>query len=184
MSPQWHKELATPDLSLVCHYLCIHPRCPTKADADDHQHINFYYPAAMSAGWFTTFTNCRYVLSGELISDHLVISDELGTILRREGYIGGECVDLEDSIIAPGFLELQTNGVNGFHFTQFENEAEYKKKLESTAKYYIQEGVTGWWATIPTVAGDVFKKVRYLDRFLAFMVCSSYSYPSLHLFNM
>ncbi|KAF2497422.1 Metallo-dependent hydrolase [Lophium mytilinum] len=113
----------------------------------------------MSAGWFTTFTNCRYVLNGELVSDHLVISDELGTILRREGYIGGECVDLEDTIIAPGFLELQTNGVNGFHFTQFEDEASYEKKLESTAKYYIQEGVTGWWATVPTVGEAVFKKI-------------------------
>ncbi|OCK77731.1 carbohydrate esterase family 9 protein [Lepidopterella palustris CBS 459.81] len=113
----------------------------------------------MSAGWFTTFTNCRYCLNGELVDDHLVISDEKGTILRREGYIGGEIVDLEDAIIAPGFLELQTNGVNGFHFTHFVNETQYERKLEETARYYVTQGVTGFWATIPTVAEEEFKKI-------------------------
>lgn len=114
----------------------------------------------MSDGWFTLFTNCRYCLNGELVEDHLVISDDNGTILKRTGYIGGEVVDLEDSIIAPGFLELQTNGVNGFHFTHFENEQQYEKKLEDTAKYYVTQGVTGFWATVPTVAEAEFKKVN------------------------
>ncbi|OCL12137.1 carbohydrate esterase family 9 protein [Glonium stellatum] len=113
----------------------------------------------MSDGWFTLFTNCRYCLNGELVEDHLVISDDNGTILKRTGYIGGEVVDLEDGIIAPGFLELQTNGVNGFHFTHFENEQQYEKQLEVTAKYYVTQGVTGFWATVPTVAEDKFKKI-------------------------
>jgi N-acetylglucosamine-6-phosphate deacetylase len=113
----------------------------------------------MSDGWFTLFTNCRYCLNGKLVEDHLVISDDNGTILKRTGYIGGEVVDLEDGIIAPGFLELQTNGVNGFHFTHFENEQQYEKKLEDTAKYYVTQGVTGFWATVPTVAEAEFKKV-------------------------
>ncbi|KAH7075679.1 hypothetical protein BKA63DRAFT_512097 [Paraphoma chrysanthemicola] len=111
------------------------------------------------SGWFTLFTNCRYILNGELVEDHLVISDETGLILKREGYIGGEAIDLEDSIIAPGFLELHTNGANGFHFTHFDDEKSYSKKVDSIARYYATQGVTGFYATIPTVKSDEFQKI-------------------------
>ncbi|KAF2839540.1 carbohydrate esterase family 9 protein [Patellaria atrata CBS 101060] len=113
----------------------------------------------MPAGWFTTFTNCSYCLNGEVVEDHLVISEETGTILKRTGYIGGEIVDLEGCIIAPGFLELQTNGVNGFHFTNFENEEQYAQKLGETARYYATQGVTGFWVTIPTVSAEDYQKI-------------------------
>lgn len=112
------------------------------------------------SGWFTLFTNCRYILNGELVEDHLVISDETGLVLKREGYIGGEAIDLEDSIIAPGFLELHTNGANGFHFTHYENEKTYATKIDDIARYYATQGVTGFWATLPTVKSDEFLKVR------------------------
>ncbi|KAH7090453.1 hypothetical protein FB567DRAFT_626431 [Paraphoma chrysanthemicola] len=111
------------------------------------------------SGWFTLFTNCRYILNGELVEDHLVISDETGLILKREGYIGGEAIDLEDSIIAPGFLELHTNGANGFHFTHFDDEKGYSKKVDDIARYYATQGVTGFYATIPTVQSDEFQKI-------------------------
>lgn len=111
------------------------------------------------SGWFTLFTNCRYVLDGQLLEDHLVISDETGLILKRDGYIGGEAIDLDDNIIAPGFLELHTNGANRFHFTHFEDEMSYSKKVDDIARYYVTQGVTGFWATIPTVQGAEFQKV-------------------------
>ena len=111
------------------------------------------------SGWFTLFTNCRYVLDGQLVDDHLVISDETGLILKREGYIGGEAVDLEDNIIAPGLLELHTNGANGFHFTHFEDEKSYGAKIDNIARYYATQGVTGFWATLPTIKGDEFQRV-------------------------
>ncbi|KAF2829872.1 Metallo-dependent hydrolase [Ophiobolus disseminans] len=115
--------------------------------------------ALTMSGWFTLFTNCRYILNGELVEDHLVISDETGLILKREGYIGGEAIDLEDSIIAPGFLELHTNGANGFHFTHFKDEKSYARKIDDIARYYTTQGVTGFWATIPTVKSDEFQKI-------------------------
>jgi len=111
------------------------------------------------SGWFTLFTNARYVLDGDLVNDHMVISDETGLILRREGYIGGEAVDLDDNIIAPGFLELHTNGVKGFHFTQFDNEESYARRVDHVAKHYATQGVTGFWATVPTVKQEEFQKV-------------------------
>lgn len=111
------------------------------------------------SGWFTLFTNCRYVLNGELVDDHLVVSDETGLILKRDGYIGGEAIDLEDSIIAPGFLELHTNGANGFHFTHFEDQESYSIKVDKIARYYAMQGITGFWATLPTVKDEEFQKI-------------------------
>jgi N-acetylglucosamine-6-phosphate deacetylase len=111
------------------------------------------------SGSFTLFTNCRYCLHGELVDDHVIISEKTGLILKRSGYIGGDVIDLEGNILAPGLLELQTNGVNGFHFTHFENEKQYEEKLAETARYYATQGVTGFWATIPTVAANEFKRV-------------------------
>jgi N-acetylglucosamine-6-phosphate deacetylase len=118
------------------------------------------------SGWFTLFTNARYVLNGEIVEDHLVISDETGLILKREGYIGGEAVDLDDNIIAPGFIELHTNGVKGFHFTQFEDEENYARKIDKAAKHYVTQGVTSFYATIPTVKQEEFQKVFQASPFL------------------
>ncbi|KAF2741025.1 Metallo-dependent hydrolase [Polyplosphaeria fusca] len=111
------------------------------------------------SGWFTLFTNGRYILNGEIVDDHLVISDESGLILKREGYIGGEAVDLDDNIIAPGFLELHSNGAKGFHFTQFEDDKSYGAKIDKIAEYYTTQGVTGFWATVPTVKSEEFQKI-------------------------
>jgi N-acetylglucosamine-6-phosphate deacetylase len=111
-------------------------------------------------GYFTTFTNCRVCRNGELIEgERFVISEDTGLILESTGFIGGEIVDLEDAIIAPGFLELHTNGVNGFHFTDFKDEGQYRKKMEETAKFYVTKGVTSFWATIPTVSSENYQKV-------------------------
>ncbi|KAF2114657.1 hypothetical protein BDV96DRAFT_494958 [Lophiotrema nucula] len=111
------------------------------------------------SGWFTLFTNARYILNGEIVEDHLVISDETGLILKREGYIGGEAIDLDDNIIAPGFLELHSNGANGFHFTQFEDEKSYAGKIDKIARHYATQGITGFWATIPTVKVEEFRTI-------------------------
>ncbi|KAJ9619149.1 hypothetical protein H2203_008477 [Taxawa tesnikishii (nom. ined.)] len=114
------------------------------------------------SGWFTTFMNCRLARGGTLVEDQFVVSDDTGEILYRTGYIGGEAVDLEEAIIAPGFLELQTNGLLGFHFTHFENDQQYQAEIDKVSKYLVTQGVTGFYATIPTVSGDDFKKILKL----------------------
>lgn len=119
----------------------------------------------MSDASFTLFTNARYLRDAELVQDHLVVSHETGTIMKREGYIGGDVVDLDDNIIAPGFLELHTNGANGFHFTHFDDEKSYAGKVDDIARYYATQGVTGFWATIPTVKPEDFQKVTILQHF-------------------
>ncbi|KAF4550112.1 Hypothetical protein D9617_18g033030 [Elsinoe fawcettii] len=113
----------------------------------------------MSGGWFTTFLNCRLCIDGELVRDQFVVSDDTGLILPRTGYIGGDAVDLEDGIIAPGFLELQTNGLLGFHFTHFKDQDSYAAEIDKVSKYLITQGVTGFWVTIPTVSNQDFKQI-------------------------
>jgi N-acetylglucosamine-6-phosphate deacetylase len=110
---------------------------------------------------FTTFTNCRICVNGELLDgENFVISEDTGLILESTGSTDGKIVDLNDAIISPGFLELHTNGVNGFHFTSFEDEKLYGEKLEQTARFYVTKGITGFWATIPTVSAENYQKVR------------------------
>ncbi|PSK40058.1 Intracellular protein transport protein USO1 [Elsinoe australis] len=111
------------------------------------------------SGWFTSFLNCRLCIDGQLVRDQLVVSDDTGLILPRTGYIGGDAVDLEDGIIAPGFLELQTNGLLGFHFTHFKDAKSYGAEIDKVSKYLVTQGVTGFWATIPTVSSADFKQI-------------------------
>nr|POE83354.1 n-acetylglucosamine-6-phosphate deacetylase [Quercus suber] len=112
------------------------------------------------SGWFTSFFNARLCRNGEIVEgEQLVVSDDTGEILYSTGYIGGDAVDLEDMIIAPGFLELQTNGLRGFHFTQFDDPQSYAKKIDEVAAYLPSTGVTGFYATIPTVSSEEFKQI-------------------------
>lgn len=115
-------------------------------------------------GLFTTFTNCRLCIGGELIEGkRLVVNtdEEGGKILESTGFIGGEIVDLDDAIIAPGFLELQAMGVNGFHFSSFEDQKSYESKMVETGKFYAKQGITGFYATIPTTTAERYQKVGH-----------------------
>jgi len=137
---------------------------------------------------FTTLVNFRLLSNGTLHEGlQLVISPETGTVLRRTGYIGGEIVDLEDAIVAPGFLELQMNGWDGVHFSGLSEESEAEieavdgkdgkdgvkvmerkgrmlgreERLEKVARGLLERGVTGFWATVPTVEKEAYEKVSW-----------------------
>ncbi|MCJ1372414.1 hypothetical protein MMC20_003638 [Loxospora ochrophaea] len=70
-----------------------------------------------------------------------------------------EVRDLKGLILAPAFLELQTNGCAGVHFTVFEDASTYHENLRMVSKYLATTGVGAFLATIPTVSSDVFSKV-------------------------
>jgi len=112
------------------------------------------------SGKHTIFTNARICRNGSLVSgERFVVSHETGTISRSDAPVTGAVVDLQGQILAPGFVELQTNGLRGFHFTHFEERQSYKRQLDEVAHYLPQTGVTAFYATIPTVHSDQFKKV-------------------------
>lgn len=70
-----------------------------------------------------------------------------------------ETIDLQGAILAPGFIELQTNGALGFHFAHEKPPSEYKAGVEKLAKYLPSTGVTGFFPTVPTVPARVFQHV-------------------------
>jgi N-acetylglucosamine-6-phosphate deacetylase len=109
----------------------------------------------------TVFTNCRVCESGRLVHKDLAVSNDTGRIV--DGSLSSEVastVDLGGAIIGPGLIELQTNGMRSFHFTHFKDELSYAKKVEDVARYLPSTGCTSFYATIPTVSSEEFKKVR------------------------
>jgi N-acetylglucosamine-6-phosphate deacetylase len=113
----------------------------------------------------TTFTNCRLCINGTLRPRcNVTFNDKIVRVSEYdfpENANDTSVIDLKGVIVAPGLIELQTNGVKGFHFTHFQSKEEYEVKLEETARYYATEGVTSFWATIPTVDAATFKRVKY-----------------------
>ena len=115
------------------------------------------------------FTNCRLCISGQLTPSNsvLIASQSSGKILdvlwkkptRMSGTAKAKIVDLDNKILTPGFLELQTNGMRGFHFTHFKEKKEYEANLVEVANYLLSQGVTGFWVTIPTVKATDFQEV-------------------------
>ena len=104
-----------------------------------------------------TFVNARLCRHGKLVNgEELTFSSATGKIVDSPS---DKTIDLKGAIVAPGFLELQTNGMRGCHFTHFDDQDTYAKKLQDVATYLPQTGVTGFYPTIPTVHADEFKRV-------------------------
>ena len=107
------------------------------------------------------FTNCHLTLHGELLPQDLYFSPATGLITPNYYYRSDNVtkIDLSGKIVAPGFLELQSNGMGGIHFTQLANGEDDESRLQTVAKMQISSGVTGWWATIPTVSQSRWKEI-------------------------
>jgi N-acetylglucosamine-6-phosphate deacetylase len=109
---------------------------------------------------FTTFTNCRVCVNGELLDgERLVVSQDDGLILKSTGYIGGDIIDLDDAIIAPGLLELHADVFGDQSSSVLEAPSRLRTRLESVARQYPSHGVTSFWATVPTIEEDKYEKV-------------------------
>lgn len=112
----------------------------------------------------TTLKNARCIVDGKAHNTSLTISDSTGLLshIGDSGFIAKDVVDVKDYLISPGFLELHTNGVYGFHFTHHGDSYTYHNNIDRVARHYASQGVTGFWATIPTVTKQRFNKVTSL----------------------
>ncbi len=111
----------------------------------------------------TCFTNCLLCLHGELLPQDLYFSPETGLITPNY-YFRAENVkriDLGGRVVAPGYLNLQTNGMSGVHFTNLGKGgcSDDEESLLKVARMQLQAGVTGFWATIPTVSPSRWKEI-------------------------
>lgn len=118
------------------------------------------------------FTNARVCRNGTLLPSSSMFFDTVtGLIVPPPSYPDSthvESIDLENRILAPAFLELQTNGCVGVHFTNYSDDEEYLKNLEKVSRWMVTKGVGAFWATVPTVDKDVYRKVSY-DWFSLFL---------------
>ena len=109
------------------------------------------------------FTNCQVCMSGELIHQDIYFSPESQTISPNYYYRteGVERIDLNGAIVAPGFLDLQINGMQGIHFTELKGRqnGNDEHKLLQVAQREVQAGVVGFWATLPTIEESRWKEV-------------------------
>ena len=144
----------------------------------------------MSLGNSTNFYNCDLCIAGEFVSGSFAVdSNSIITDLHVDGSPyrtkSNVQVDLGGAILAPGFLELQTNGLLGFHFTHFEKSEQYQNELDRVAKYFVSRGVTGFWATIPTVSRADFQKVVSSQHKQSYFYCDvAQAHLALLMFNL
>lgn len=106
-----------------------------------------------------SFLNGLICRAGELREEPLYVDLDSGSIVDEPSKPVHTSYDLHGQILAPAFLELQTNGCTGFHFTHFTDPESYKQNLAKVSKYLPTTGVGSFWATIPTVSSDVFQSV-------------------------
>jgi len=120
---------------------------------------------ANTLGFFNGYI-CR---GGKLREESLYVDLDTGFIIDAPFRPVNVTYDLHGLILAPAFLELQTNGCAGFHFTHFADPKSYTQNLWKVSKYLLTTGVGSFWATIPTVSSNVFQSVS--------KVCIPYDIP-------
>ncbi|KAA6415102.1 MAG: N-acetylglucosamine-6-phosphate deacetylase [Lasallia pustulata] len=99
----------------------------------------------------TAFINGYLCLRGKLDENSFFINRATGLIFSEPQDRPDEVVDLTGKVIAPAYIELQTNGCVGVHFTHYEDPLAYQTNLKKVSEYMVSRGVGGFWATVPTV---------------------------------
>ncbi len=113
----------------------------------------------MSMPKIIAFINGHLCLGSKLVESSFFIDRVSGLIVPEPHAQADEVIDLNGKVIAPAYIELQTNGCVGVHFTHYENPLVYQSNLKRVSEYMVSRGVGGFWATVPTVSSDVFQKV-------------------------
>ncbi|ODV97131.1 hypothetical protein PACTADRAFT_48884 [Pachysolen tannophilus NRRL Y-2460] len=107
------------------------------------------------------FINCSLCDKGKLISNsELWVNVEEGIIVSApslEDEIFYDTVDLQNLIVAPGFIDIQINGAFGFDFSCSQDSKEYSKNYGKMMKEMIQTGVTSICPTLPSTFPEIYK---------------------------
>ncbi|KAA8642201.1 hypothetical protein EYZ11_009213 [Aspergillus tanneri] len=114
----------------------------------------------------TKFTNCRIIKGNDLIEQDVWIDSLSGKILRaQEAFYGlhlspDEVIDLNGRILAPGLIDVQLNGAQGFDFSvPRSSKEEYDEGLRMVNKGLARTGVTSYLPTVVSSTPEVYWKV-------------------------
>ncbi|KAJ5825551.1 hypothetical protein N7474_002689 [Penicillium riverlandense] len=114
----------------------------------------------------TKFTNCRLVRGSELVEQDLWIDSLSGKILKdQEAFYElllspDEIIDLGGRILAPGLIDVQLNGAQGFDFSvPCETKEEYDEGMRMVNHGLARTGVTSYLPTVISSTPEVYWKV-------------------------
>ncbi|KAL5365773.1 hypothetical protein BJX96DRAFT_19471 [Aspergillus floccosus] len=123
-------------------------------------------PGKTSAPRITKFTNCRIIRGNDLVEQDLWIDSVSGKILRdQEAFYDlhlspDEVIDLGGRILAPGLIDVQLNGAQGFDFSVPQSsKEEYDQGLRMVNKGLARTGVTSYLPTVVSSTPEVYWKV-------------------------
>lgn len=114
----------------------------------------------------TKFTNCRLVRGSSLVEQDLWIDSLTGKILKdQEAFYElhlspDEVIDLGGRILAPGLIDVQLNGAQGFDFSvPCDTKEEYDEGLRMVNRGLARTGVTSYLPTVVSSTPEVYWKV-------------------------
>ena len=105
------------------------------------------------------FTNARVCSRGKEILQDFYVNLDTGCIVSELYEDPTSVIDMQNSIVAPAYQELQINGCLGVHFSTFEEPRSYLHHLENISRHLVSKGVGAFYVTLPTVGSNLYHKV-------------------------
>lgn len=123
----------------------------------------------------TKFTNCRILKNGALVEQDLWIDSFSGKILRdQEAFYElhlspDQVINLNGRILAPGFIDVQLNGAQGFDYSVPQaTREEYDAGFIESNRGLIKTGVTSFLPTTVSTTAEAYQKVSKSTLFFFF----------------
>ncbi|KAH8690845.1 putative N-acetylglucosamine-6-phosphate deacetylase [Talaromyces proteolyticus] len=114
----------------------------------------------------TKFTNCRILKNNRLVEQDLWIDSFSGKILRdQEAFYElhlspDQVINLQGRIVAPGFIDVQLNGAQGFDYSVPQaTREEYDAGFIASNRGLIKTGVTSFLPTTVSTTAENYKQV-------------------------
>lgn len=112
------------------------------------------------------FTNCRLCVDGTLVHNgDLYVDTKSGKIVDRPLHGSVRTIDLQGRILAPGYIDIQNNGIYGLNFSALNADsspadvAEFKSFYRDCMAKYLKTGVTALCPTVTSNFPEVYEKV-------------------------
>lgn len=106
------------------------------------------------------YYNCWILRSGQLQKEELWIRNgkvvDPQVLFFEEKVTADHKIDCKNTILAPGFIEVQINGGFGYDFS---TPLDTKKGVDAVAKGLLSQGVTSFCPTLVTSAPDIYKQI-------------------------
>ena len=122
------------------------------------------------------FINGQICFHGQALNQTVYVDKQTGLIISQPAQMPSDFVDLNGALLAPAYLELQTNGCVGTHFTNFKDPQSYRESLRKVSRHLVRQGVGAFYATLPTVQREVFAKVMDLYTSSCFAKCTCHTF--------